>query len=133
MRKYIVHVCYALLAIPYSLLLGYIISGQPFTKTNLSDSFYSLIGTFIGVSIGLALAFPDIKKRFERNEEDERYIQKRGQFSFYFIVALFVAIPFVLLLFNLNGSFVIHTKDIAKCVLILIFIYSIGLYVLKKR
>ncbi|MBC1398033.1 hypothetical protein [Listeria fleischmannii] len=133
MRKYIVHISYALLAIPYSLLLGYIISGQPFTKTILSDSFYSLIGIFIGVLIGSALAIPDIKKRLERNEVDERYIKKRGQFSFYFLVSLFVLIPLLLFFFNLNGAFEIHTRAIAKCVFILIIIYSAGLYFMKKR
>ncbi|KMT60125.1 hypothetical protein X560_1051 [Listeria fleischmannii 1991] len=83
--------------------------------------------------MGIILVFPDIKKRLDRNEVDERYIQKRGQFSFYFLIMLFISIPVLLFFFNLNGTFEIHTKAIAKCVFILIILYSAGLYFMKKR
>ncbi|EIA19397.1 hypothetical protein [Listeria fleischmannii] len=133
MRKYIVHISFYLLALVYGTLLGLVISGSPLTKSSLSDQFTYLIGGLVGALIGLSLVLPDIKKRLERNEVDERYIKKRGQFSFYFLVSLFVLIPLLLFFFNLNGAFEIHTRAIAKCVFILIIIYSAGLYFMKKR
>ncbi|WP_439444002.1 hypothetical protein ACSMFR_04720 [Listeria aquatica] len=133
MKKYIINACQVLIFLVYGFFLGYVMQGLSVTQSNLSDILPSLIGGLMGCSFALIFGFSRIKKRLDQNEDDERYVQSRSKFSFYFLIVLFATIPFLLFLINFNGHFIIHTKNIALVVFILLIVYSSGLYILKKK
>ncbi|MHC5253026.1 hypothetical protein ACYRFS_10620 [Listeria kieliensis] len=133
MKKYMINACQVILFSIYGFFLGYVMLGLPVTHSNLSDTLPSLIGGLAGSSFVLLVGFSSIKKRLNQNEDDERYVQNRSKFSFYFLTALLAIAPILLFLINLNGHFIINTRNIAQFIFILLMIYALGLYILKKK
>lgn len=134
MKKYTMYrIIRTVIFLIYAAFILPIISGEkPFEQTNIIG--YILVTI---IAVGFA-AFFDRKKiekqsREEMKERDERYIKNRNTFSYYFMIALGLVIPPVIVVLRSVGNIHIQISDIALLFLIVSFIYMISIEIIRRK
>lgn len=134
MKKYTMYrIIRTVIFLIYAASILPIISGEkPYAQTNIIG--YILVTI---IAVGFA-AFFDRKKtekqsREEMKERDERYIKNRNTFSYYFMIALGLVIPPVIVVLRSVGNIHIQISDIALLFLIVSFIYMISIEIIRRK
>ncbi|CAK19798.1 2'-O-methyl transferase [Listeria welshimeri] len=135
MRQYKVkRVLTIIVACLYSFMLMRIVQG-----VNLFGDMVTVIVVVLAILIGstgtLLLSKDKAQEEYVKDklEKDERYINIRKTFSFYFIIVVAGIIPIILVLLNLNGIEQVSLSSLAIFLIAISLIYTIMLDIIRKK
>ncbi|MBC1693582.1 2'-O-methyl transferase [Listeria welshimeri] len=135
MRQYKVkRVLTIIVACFYSFMLMRIVQG-----VNLFGDMVTVIVVVLAILIGstgtLLLSKDKAQEEYVKDklEKDERYINIRKTFSFYFIIVVAGIIPIILVLLNLNGIEQVSLSSLAIFLIAISLIYTIMLDIIRKK
>lgn len=135
MRQYKVkRVLTIIVACLYSFMLMRIVQG-----VNLFGDMVTVIVVVLAILIGstgtLLLSKDKAQEEYVKDklEKDERYINIRKTFSFYFIIVVAGIIPIILVLLNLNGVEQVSLSSLAIFLIAISLIYTIMLDIIRKK
>ncbi|MBC1368249.1 2'-O-methyl transferase [Listeria welshimeri] len=135
MRQYKVkRVLTIIVACLYSFMLMRIVQG-----VNLFGDMMTVIVVVLAILIGstgtLLLSKDKAQEEYVKDklEKDERYINIRKTFSFYFIIVVAGIIPIILVLLNLNGIEQVSLSSLAIFLIAISLIYTIMLDIIRKK
>ncbi|MBC2006399.1 2'-O-methyl transferase [Listeria welshimeri] len=135
MRQYKVkRVLTIIVACLYSFMLMRIVQG-----VNLFGDMVMVIVVVLAILIGstgtLLLSKDKAQEEYVKDklEKDERYINIRKTFSFYFIIVVAGIIPIILVLLNLNGIEQVSLSSLAIFLIAISLIYTIMLDIIRKK
>ncbi|MBC6125085.1 2'-O-methyl transferase [Listeria welshimeri] len=135
MRQYKVkRVLTIIVACLYSFMLMRIVQG-----VNLFGDMVTVIVVVLAILIGstgtLLLSKDKAQEEYVKDklEKDERYINIRKTFSFYFIIVVAGIIPIILVLLNLNGIEQVSLSSLAIFLIAISLIYIIMLDIIRKK
>lgn len=135
MRQYKVkRVLTIIVACLYSFMLMRIVQG-----VNLFGDMVTVIVVVLAILIGstgtLLLSKDKAQEEYVKGklEKDERYINIRKTFSFYFIIVVAGIIPIILVLLNLNGIEQVSLSSLAIFLIAISLIYTIMLDIIRKK
>ncbi|MBF2444086.1 2'-O-methyl transferase [Listeria welshimeri] len=135
MRQYKVkRVLTIIVACLYSFMLMRIVQG-----VNLFGDMVTIIVVVLAILIGstgtLLLSKDKAQEEYVKDklEKDERYINIRKTFSFYFIIVVAGIIPIILVLLNLNGIEQVSLSSLAIFLIAISLIYTIMLDIIRKK
>ncbi|MBC1361923.1 2'-O-methyl transferase [Listeria welshimeri] len=135
MRQYKVkRVLTIIVACLYSFMLMRIVQG-----VNLFGDMVTVIVVVLAILIGstgtLLLSKDKAQEEYVKDklEKDERYINIRKTFSFYFIIVVAGIIPIILVLLNLNGIEQVSLSSLAIFLIAISLIYTIMLGIIRKK
>ncbi|MBC2199801.1 2'-O-methyl transferase [Listeria welshimeri] len=135
MRQYKVkRVLTIIVACLYSFMLMRIVQG-----VNLFGDMVTVIVVVLAILTGstgtLLLSKDKAQEEYVKDklEKDERYINIRKTFSFYFIIVVAGIIPIILVLLNLNGIEQVSLSSLAIFLIAISLIYTIMLDIIRKK
>lgn len=106
---------------------------KPFSTS--ADYFALILAIIVGVLASLFIFDERIKKEYEQDkvEKDERYLNNRAIFNFYFIVALGLVIPVVFAFMSISDMEQLSLIFLAKSFIFVSLAYTILLEIVKKK